>query len=227
LRAIKPAEIDPERAHGAAPRRKTVKPAIKPGELLHKRPLLIFAGCLLLFHLANAAMLPLMGSVVTMRSAHWATLLIAACIVVPQLLVAALSPWVGRRAQIWGRRPLLLIGFAALPIRGLLFALVKNPELLVVVQLLDGITAAVFSVMVPLVIADLTRGTGRFNLGQGIVGTFVGIGASLSATIAGVMSDQLGSTAAFAGLASIALVGLVAVWLLMPETRDTQETADR
>ena len=123
-----------------------------------------------------------MGSVVTMRSARWATLLIAACIVVPQLLVAALSPWIGRRAQIWGRRPLLLIGFAALPIRGILFASVTNPELLVVVQLLDGITAAVLSVMVPLVVADLTRGTGHFNLGQGIVGTFVGIGASLSAT---------------------------------------------
>ena len=120
---------------------------------------------------------------------------------------------------------MLLIGFAALPIRGLLFALVKNPELLVVVQLLDGITAAVFSVMVPLVVADLTRGTGQFNLGQGIVGTFIGIGASLSATIAGVMSDRLGSPTAFAGLAVIALVGLAAVWLLMPETRDTPEMA--
>ena len=89
---------------------------------MHNRPLLIFAGCLLLFHLANAAMLPLVGSVVTMRSSQWATVIIAACIVVPQLVVAALSPWVGRQAQIWGRRPLLLIGFAALPIRGLLFA---------------------------------------------------------------------------------------------------------
>ena len=169
----------------------------KPGDLMHNRPLLIFAGCLLLFHLANAAMLPLMGSVVTMRSSRWATLLIAACIVVPQLLVAALSPWIGRRAQIWGRRPLLLIGFAALPIRGILFASVTNPELLVVVQLLDGVTAAVFSVMVPLVVADLTRGTGRFNLGQGIVGTFVGIGASLCATLAGYMSDHFGSASAF------------------------------
>ena len=85
-------------------------------------------------------------------------------------------------------------------------------------QLLDGITAAVFAVMVPLVVADLTRGTGHFNLGQGIVGTFVGIGASLSATLAGFMSDHFGSPAAFAGLAVIALVGLSAVWLLMPET---------
>ncbi len=225
LRAIKPTEIDPERAHGAKPRRLTVKPPIKPGELMHSRPLLIFAVCLLLFHLANAAMLPLMGSVVTMRSARWATLLIAACIVVPQLLVAALSPWIGRRAQTWGRRPLLLIAFAALPIRGLLFALVTNPELLVVVQLLDGITAAVFSVMVPLVVADLTRGTGRFNLGQGIVGTFIGVGASLSTTIAGLMSDRLGSAAAFTALAAIALAGLMVLWFLMPETRDAPESA--
>ena len=223
LRRIAAAEIDPERAHGATSRRRADKPPVKPGDLMRNRPLLIFAGCLLLFHLANAAMLPLMGSVVTMRSAQWATLLIAACIVVPQLLVAASSPWIGRRAQIWGRRPMLLIGFAALPIRGILFASVTNPQLLVVVQLLDGVTAAVLSVMVPLVVADLTRGTGHFNLGQGIVGTFIGIGASLSTTIAGYMSDHLGSPAAFAGLATIAFLGLVVLWFLMPETRPAEE----
>ena len=225
LRAIAAKEIDPERAHSAAPRPRANKPPIKAGALLHNRPLLIFGGCLLLFHLANAAMLPLMGSVVTMRSARWATILIAACIVVPQLVVAALSPWIGRRAQIWGRRPLLLIGFAALPIRGILFASVTNPELLVIVQLLDGVTAAVFSVMVPLVVADLTRGTGHFNLGQGIVGTFIGIGAALSATLAGYISDHFGSSSAFAGLGAIALVGLAAVWSLMPETRDAPEAS--
>jgi MFS family permease len=223
LRRIAAKEIDPERAHGAAPRPRAKKPPIKARALLHNRPLLIFAGCLLLFHLANAAMLPLMGSVVTMRSARWATILIAACIVVPQLVVAALSPWIGRRAQIWGRRPLLLVGFAALPIRGILFASVTNPELLVIVQLLDGVTAAVFSVMVPLVVADLARGTGHFNLGQGIVGTFIGIGASLSATLAGYISDHFGSPSAFAGLAAIALVGLIVAWFLMPETRDAPE----
>lgn len=223
LRRIAAAEIDPERAHGATSRRRADKPPVKPGDLMRNRPLLIFAGCLLLFHLANAAMLPLMGSVVTMRSAQWATLLIAACIVVPQLLVAASSPWIGRRAQIWGRRPMLLIGFAALPVRGILFASVTNPQLLVVVQLLDGVTAAVLSVMVPLVVADLTRGTGHFNLGQGIVGTFIGIGASLSTTIAGYMSDHLGSPAAFAGLATIAFLGLVVLWFLMPETRPAEE----
>jgi MFS family permease len=168
-------------------------------------------------------MLPLMGSAMTMRSARWATILIAVCIVVPQLLVATLSPWVGRKAQSWGRRPLLVIGFAALPLRGFLFASVTNPELLVVVQLLDGVTAAVFSVMVPLIVADLTKGTGHFNLGLGFVGTFTGIGAALSATFAGFMSDRLGSPAAFAGLAVVAVFGLAAVWFLMPETRNAPE----
>jgi MFS family permease len=98
-----------------------------------------------------------------------------ACIVVPQFVVAAMSPWVGAQARLWGRRPLLIVGFAALPIRGLLFATMTNPSLIVVVQILDGVTAAVFAVMVPLIIADLTRGTGHFNLGQGIVGTATSI----------------------------------------------------
>jgi MFS family permease len=222
LRTISPGEIDPEQAHGAKPQRPAIKPPIRPGELMHNRPLLIFAGCLLMFHLANGAMLPLMGSVMTMRSAQWATLLIAACIVVPQLVVAALSPWFGGRAEIWGRRPLLLLGFAALPIRGVLFAVVSNPLLLVGVQLLDGITAAVLAVMVPLVVADLTRGTGRFNLGQGIIGTATGIGASLSATFAGYMTDRFGSAPAFAGLAAMAFAGLAILWFMMPETKPAE-----
>jgi MFS family permease len=223
LRTIAGNEIDPERAHGAPPRRRVKKAPISPGALMQNRPLLIFAGCLLLFHLANSAMLPLMGSVVTTRSAHWATVIIAACIVVPQLVVAALSPWVGTRAEIWGRRPLLLIGFAALPIRGLLFASVTDPSLLLAVQLLDGITAAVFAVMVPLVVADLTRGTGHFNLGLGILGTATGIGAALSATLAGYVTDHFGSRPAFASLAAIAVVGFTVLWFLMPETRPAEE----
>jgi predicted MFS family arabinose efflux permease len=219
LRQISANEIDPARAHGGIPGRRSEKSAAPPAILLRKRPLLIFAGCIMLFHLANAAMLPLMGSVVTMRSSTWATVLIAACMVVPQLVVAAFSPLVGRQAQLRGRRPLLLLGFAALPIRGLLFANVSDPQLLVVVQLLDGVTAATLSVLVPLTIADLTHGTGRFNLAQGVVGTATGIGASMSTTLAGYMSDHFGSGSAFLGLAAISLVGLTAVWALMPETR--------
>jgi MFS family permease len=225
LRAIAENEIDPERAHGAPPRHLSAKARARPGALMNNRPLLIFAGCLLLFHLANSAMLPLVGSVVTMKSARWATLIIAACIVVPQIVVAAMSPWIGARAQIWGRRPLLIIAFAALPIRGLLFVVISDPTILVAVQILDGITAAIFAVMVPLVVADLTRGTGRFNLGQGILGTATGTGASLSATLAGYLTDRFGSAAAFSSLAAVAFVGLTLVWLLMPETRPAKEAA--
>ncbi len=223
LREISNSEIDAERAHGAKPRRASMKPPITLAELMHNKPLLIFAGCLLLFHLANSAMLPLVGSVVTMHSSQWATVIIAACIVVPQLIVAALSPWVGAKAQVWGRRPLLLIGFAALPIRGLLFAAITSPPLLLAAQIFDGITAAVFAVMVPLVVADLTRGTGRFNLGQGILGTATGIGASLSATLGGYVTDHFGSPPAFASLAAIGAIGFTLVLLTMPETRPEQD----
>jgi MFS family permease len=219
LREISNSEIDAERAHGAKPRRPKIKPPIKASELLHNIPLLIFAACLLLFHLANSAMLPLVGSLVTMHSSQWATVIIAACIVVPQLIVAAMSPWVGAKAQVWGRKPLLLIGFAALPIRGFLFAVVTSPSLLLAVQIFDGITAAVFAVMVPLVVADLTRGTGRFNLGQGILGTATGIGASLSATLGGYVTDHYGSSPAFLALAVIGAAGFTLVAFSMPETR--------
>jgi MFS family permease len=225
LRLISSREINPELAHGGPCERRTGKRATELMGLARKRPLVIFAGCVMLFHLANAAMLPLMGSVLTTRSSQWATVMIAACIVGPQLLVAIFSPWVGRKAQAWGRRPLLIVAFAALPIRGLLFATVTNPYLLVAAQLFDGIAAAVFAVMVPLVIADVTRGTGHFNLGQGIVGTTIGIGASVSTTYAGYLSDHFGSPIAFLGLTAAATLGLVAVWALMPETRPARDSA--
>jgi MFS family permease len=227
LRGIEPAEIDPERAHGATSDTSPAKPRDDLWNLLKQRPLQIFGACILLFHLANAAMLPLMGSVLTMRSSQWATVLIAACMVGPQLVVAACSPWVGRQAQRLGRRPLLIAGFVAVPIRAVLFATISDPYLLVTVQLLDGLTASVFSVMVPLTVADLTRGTGRFNLTQGMIGTMMGIGASISPTFAGYMSDHFGSPSAFFGLAVIAVVGLLVVGFLMPETRPpTKAEAD-
>ena len=224
LRLISSQEVDPERAHGGTPQHRTGGRVIELLRLARKRPLVIFAGCVMLFHLANAAMLPLMGSVLTTRSSHWATVMIAACIVGPQLVVAIFSPWVGRQAQSWGRRPLLIVAFGALLIRGLFFATVTDPFLLVMVQLLDGVAAAVLAVMVPLVIADLTRGTGHFNLGQGIVGTALGIGASMSTTYAGYLSDHFGSPVAFFGLTAVAILGFVLMWTVMPETRPAPET---
>ena len=219
LSRIRPVEVDPEWAHGGPPAVKVKSTPSDLSHLLRSRPLLILIGCVSLFHLANGSMLPLVGSVVTTRASQWATILIAACIVVPQLVVAMLSPWVGHQARIVGRRPLLLLAFAALPIRGLLFAVISNPDALVAVQLLDGITASALGIMVPLMIADLTRGTGHFNLLQGVVGTGVGIGASISPTLAGYLTDHFGSKVAFLGLALIASVALAAVFAFMPETR--------
>ncbi|MBR0694417.1 MFS transporter [Bradyrhizobium lablabi] len=221
LARIREREIDIAQAHGSVPREKPDKKATSVWTLVKQRPLLIFAGSVMLFQLANAAMLPLMAGVVTTRSSQWAPVLIAACIIVPQAIVALTSPSVGRKAQQIGRRPLLLLAFGALVVRGVLFATVRDPYLLVVVQVFDGITAAVFSVMVPLIVADVAFGSGHFNLAQGIVGTATGIGASLSTVLAGYVSDKLGSSVAFMGLAGIAALGLVMIWLVMPETRRT------
>jgi MFS family permease len=226
LARIRDREIDVAQAHGAVPREVPDAKATSVLSLVRQRPLLIFACSILLLQLANAAMLPLMAGVVTTRSAQWAPVLIAACIIVPQAIVALMSPSVGRKAQQWGRRPLLLIGFAALAIRGVLFATVRDPYLLVAVQVFDGITAAVFAVMVPLIVADVAFGSGHFNLAQGIVGTATGIGASLSTVLAGYVSDKLGSSVAFMGLAGVAAVGLAMIWLVMPETRRTALTYD-
>jgi len=219
LSRIREAEVDIARAHGSVPREEPDARSTSVLSLVRERALLIFAGSILLLQLANAAMLPLMAGVVTTRSSQWAPVLIAFCIVVPQAIVALMSPSVGAKAQAWGRRPLLLIGFGALAIRGLLFATVQDPYLLVAVQVFDGVTASVFAVMVPLIVADVAFGSGHFNLAQGIVGTATGIGASLSTVMAGYVSDKFGSSVAFVGLSGIAVLGFVAIVLLMPETR--------
>jgi MFS family permease len=219
LSRIRESEVDVARAHGAIFRETPDPQATSVVRLVRKKPLLIFAGCVTLLQLANAAMLPLMAGVVTTRSSQWAPVLIAFCIVVPQAIVALMSPTVGAKAQLWGRRPLLLIGFTALAIRGLLFAMVHDPYVLVAVQVFDGITAAVFAVLIPLTVADLAFGSGHFNLAQGIVGTATGIGASLSTVLAGYVSDKFGSSTAFLGLAGVAAFGLLMIALIMPETR--------
>jgi MFS family permease len=173
---------------------------------------LAFAGCVALFHLSNAGMISLIGSELTSAVGDKANLLIAACIVVPQLFVALISPWVGRTADRSGLRPILALGFAALPTRAVLLALaVDNPALLVVVQALDGLSAAVFGVMLPLVAAELTWGTERFNVCIGLLGLAVAAGATASTLLAGLIADLLGVRFALLALAGCGAMAVIAV----------------
>jgi len=191
-------------------------------ELLRDKRMLIFAACIVLFHLSNAAMLNLAAGEVTAGMGDNVQLVIAACIIVPQAIVAMMSPWVGRSAQRWERRPILLFGFAALPVRALLFAGISSPYLLVPVQMLDGLSAAVFGVMLPLIAADVAGGKGRYNLCIGLFGLAAGIGATLSTAAAGFIADRFSNTVSFFGLAAAGALAVLLVWAAMPETRESE-----
>jgi MFS family permease len=219
LRLIQPSDIHFGRASCLPePRPPNAPHKIRIWSLLKNRGLLIFAGSLFLFQLANASMLPLSGEALVYKKDNLSSLIFSAMIMVPQMIVAVMAPWAGRHANSWGRRPLLIVGFAALPIRALLFAWTTNPMILVAAQVLDGVSGTMLGVLTALVVADLTTGTGRFNLAQGFIGTLSGIGASLSTTISGVAATSLGRAAGFLGLAAVALAALLLLWLLMPET---------
>jgi MFS family permease len=181
--------------------------------------LLVFAGCLLLFQFANASVLPLAGEELAYRIGTDAAFIVSALIIVPQVVVALTAPWVGQQAQSWGRRPLLLVAFGALTVRALLFAMTTNPLMLIAIQLLDGVSASVLGVLTALIVADLTSGTGRFNLAQGFVGTLAGVGASLSTTFFGFVVGGFGRAIGFVGIAGVALSAVLIVWLWMPETK--------
>jgi MFS family permease len=188
--------------------------------LLRNRPLLLFAVLCAAFHLANAAMLPSVGQLLTkVVGKDYATSLIAVCIVAAQCVMVPVAAFVGAKADTVGRKPIFLAAFGVLALRGVLYTFSNNPYYLVVVQCLDGIGAGIYGALFPIVVADLTRGTGRFNVAQGAVATAQGMGASLSAVLAGVIIVGAGYSAAFLSLAAIAALGFGSYLLLMPETR--------
>lgn len=185
--------------------------------LLDNRTLLLFAICCGLFHLANAAMLPLVSQKLAQANVQLATPLTSACIVAAQLVMVPMAWLVGVKADAWGRKPLLLAGFLILPIRGVLYVLSDDPYWLVAVQLLDGIGAGLFGALFPLVVKDLTQGTGRFNVSLGVLSTVFGLGAALSNSLAGFVVQGAGYGAAFLTLAAIAALAF-GLLLAMPET---------
>ncbi len=189
--------------------------------LLTSKPLLVFAAATVLFHFSNAAMLPLVGQKLALVNNELGTTLMSACIVAAQLVMVPVAMLVGHKADVWGRKPLFACALAVLIIRGALYPLSDNPYWLVGVQLLDGIGAGIYGALFPLVVADLTQGTGHFNVSQGAIATAAGLGGALSTFVAGVIVVLAGYSIAFLTLAGVAAFGLILFIMLMPETRPT------
>ena len=186
--------------------------------LLRSRPLVLYAVCAMLFHFANAPLLPLVGQKLAQSHPDWATAMMSACVIAAQLIMLPVALAVGATADRLGRKPILLLGFAVLPVRAVLYTVSDDAAWLIGVQLLDGIGAGIFGAITPLLVADLTKGTGRFNLAQGAVATAQGVGASASGLFAGIVVDHFGYAAAFLALGAAACVALAALSFAMPET---------
>ena len=221
LHNIRPDEIDYELARGGKKGSAEGKP-VGARALFKDRPLVIFLVCAVMFHFANAAMLPLLGEMLAKGEGRSSMTFMSACVVTTQLVITVLASWSGRKAGSWGRKPLLLIAFGVLPVRAVLYTLTHHTVALVAIQILDGVGAGIFGVVSVLVIADLTRGTGRFNLTLGAISTAVGIGAALSQTIAGSIVHHFGFDTGFLFLGAIASAAFGILYFSMPETRDTQ-----
>jgi MFS family permease len=219
LRHIRADEIDYERARGTRKDAGDGKP-VGAAVLLKERPLLIFLICAVMFHFANAAMLPLLGEMLAKGHGRTSMMFMSACVVTTQLVITMIAAWSGRKAGSWGRKPLLLIAFGALPIRAVLYTLTSDTVPLVAIQILDGVGAGIFGVVSVLVIADLTQGSGRFNITLGAISTAVGIGAALSQMIAGTIVHHFSFNAGFLFLASIAAMAFGILYFFMPETRE-------
>jgi MFS family permease len=221
--AIPDREIDHDLARGLHDAPGDRKPIDADGPsglriLLTCRPLLIFAICATLFHFANAAMLPMVGQKLALQDEKLGTSLMSACIVAAQLVMVPMAMLVGSKADAWGHKPLFLAGLAVLAARWILYTFSESMYWLVAVQLLDGIGAGIYGAIFPVIVADLMRGTGRFNVAQGAITTAQGIGAMLSTSLAGVIIVKLGYSAAFMALGGIAAVTFVIYLVAMPET---------
>jgi MFS family permease len=219
--AIPGREIDPMEARGALDT-EGLTHVSSVRALLMDRRIGIFGLCAVLFHFANAAMLPLVGQVLSLGKDHRAPLYMSACIITAQFVMVPVAAWAGRACAVYGRKWVLMIGFSVLPIRGVLYTLTADPIALIAVQILDGVGAGIFGVASVLVVADLTRGTGRFNLTNGAIGTATSLGASLSHVVSGLIVQHVGYDAAFLALSAVASIAVGCLWIAMPETSDAR-----
>lgn len=217
LSFINPADINYQLARGADKANGYKKNSFR--HLFHPQ-FVIFLTAVVLFNFANAAIFPLLGQLLSKDHGNTSMLFISMCVVTTQLVITQIAPWSGKKAGVWGRKPLLLIAFGVLPIRAFLYTLTHSIEALIPIQVLDGISAGIFSVVSVLMIADLTKGTGRFNLALGITGASVGIGSALSQVIAGSIVKDEGYPAGFLFLAMAGIIAFLILFFFVSETKD-------
>ena len=220
--SIRTEDIDNRAARAAADKDQSTEAGriLSLRELAHDRCIWTFTVAVILFHFANAAMLPLVGELLSKGKNAKSSLYMSACVIAAQFVMIPVAYLTGKLADSWGRKPLFLIGFAVLTMRGFLYTLGKSSLFLLSVQSLDGVGAAIFGVLWVIIISDLAKGTGRFNLLQGLIQAALGIGAALSNFLSGFVVRSLGYNAAFTGLATVALAGLVFFAFFMPETKN-------
>jgi MFS family permease len=218
LGCIRGDEIDYAKARNAATSKKAVN-VTSVLDLAKNHKLVMFTAATLLFQLADASMLPLIGENLATSIKDNAAIWMSGLIIVPQIVVAVLAPWVGYHSEKKGRRPLLLIGFGLEPVRAILLAFTTGYPFLVIAQILSGITGATIGVLTVLVITDLTVGTGRFNLAVGTVGAMSGIAASLSNSATGYLFQAFGPRIGYLPLAAIAAAATALLWMFLSETK--------
>lgn len=217
--SIRNREVDPVLARGGDASAADGEPKRTGLRRWLGRPLAVLLGCAFLFHLANAAMLTLVAQQIGRLVPQHAPLWLSAGVVVTQLVTIPIGLAVGRWAPRLARKPIFLVAFAVLPLRGLLYLMVHSPAGLLALQVLDGIGAGVFGVMMTLMVSDLARGSGHFNLALGAGAVAVGSGAALSNLLAGQVAQAGGFHAGFLVLAGVAALALALFSLAMPETR--------
>lgn len=216
----------PSMQHPRVMRQLSTRPQLSARPQLPARPwnifavtsLHVFAVCTVLFHLSNAAMLPLALNALAKRGGN-PGLVVSAAIIVPQIITAVIAPWIGGAAQRLGRRPVVIVGFLVLPLRGLLLATQPDALPLAMMQALDGISAAVLGIMVPLIAADVTRRTGYLNLAISSIGLAANIGATFSTILGGLVADRFGIPMALVGLSLVGFAAVGLAWVALPETR--------
>jgi predicted MFS family arabinose efflux permease len=223
---INPAEIDHELARGGEERDANgqLKAPLSIRDLFARKDLVIFLISVVLFHFGNAAMLPMAGQVLAQTHPGTDAIALSVCIIAAQLVMVGVAWTVGKAmAAGVGRKTIFLIALATLPVRGVLFSVTANPYGVVAIQLLDGVAAGIFGVIAVVIASDLMRGTGRFNLAQGLVALCIGVGAALSNVVSGFIIQWYGYPAGFLSLTAVALAAFGFFALLMPETRGRTE----